>query len=294
MQQIVKGRATTVGYIFERSGTNTNPSPDATTVTVSRNGVVIGDVDQEADDLGVGQVGLRVVPGVLGVLRFDWTATFDGEAETFSSYCEVVGDYYFSTSEIRTRYPELADVPADQIATARAEAEETIEGLGAKAGAHVAFVHRAETFTYSGDGSTRLGIPRYKVTEVLDCTVDGEVVPPAELRVAESSVYRSSSWPEGEGNIILTVAHGYHAPPFRIRSAAMLLAKELLINGPIDARASQLQTEQGGLITLALPGRAGYVTGIPEVDAAVDQFGRPPIKATSVVLGDRANRYRGS
>lgn len=208
----------------------------------------------------------------------------------------VVGAPYFTVAEFRVEYgTDVEPFEDERIEAKRAEAEETIEGLKGNVGTHVAFVPRTETFTFSGIGSVRIGIPRYEVTEVLDCTVDGVAVDPSELTIAKSSVFRNFPyWGDGEGNITLTVVHGLSAPPLRVKSAAMLLTKELLINGPIDSRASQIQTDSGGLITLALPGRAGYVTGIPEVDAAISQFARPRIKATSVIQGDSGNRFRGS
>jgi hypothetical protein len=202
---------------------------------------------------------------------------------------------YFTVEEFRDVYPDVANPPYTdaRINAARATAEEIIEGLDAEDGAHVAFVPRTETFKASGSGGTRVSIPRYRLRAVSEIKLDGVVQALDGIVVEASSVF-SPHWPSGFSNLELTVEHGWDAPPGRIKDAAILLTYHRLVKGPIDDRATAITPDSGGVIQLATPGRAGYVTGIPEVDAAIQQYAKKPPRIRSIVTTDRGNSFPGN
>jgi hypothetical protein len=66
--------------------------------------------------------------------------------------------------------------------------------------------------------------------------------------------------------------HGYNYPPGAITRAGLILSREYLIKSDIPGRATAT-TVGDQLFRITVAGRDG-VTGLPEVDAAIAQFGR--------------------
>lgn len=200
------------------------------------------------------------------------------------------GAPYFTPDEFRAKWPGDADVQAlddDRIDSERLLAEEIIEKA-----CNVAFVPREKTLSLVGEPSTKLALPLYLVRSLTSVTVAGDVV--ADLsayRIVRSAIYRPSSWLRRD--VVVTVEHGYDAPPLEIKHAAMLLTKHLAIRGPIDDRATSIPAgEAGGTITLLVPGQNGAVTGIPAVDRAIVAYRLPdPSSVSSVVAGDPVPDY---
>jgi hypothetical protein len=60
-----------------------------------------------------------------------------------------------------------------------------------------------------------------------------------------------------------------------VKEAAMLWVRELLVKGPVTDRATQIPTEDGGVINLATPGLFGSTTGIPAVDEVISEYRHP-------------------
>jgi hypothetical protein len=95
---------------------------------------------------------------------------------------------YFTVAEFRARHGVLqADHDDDAVNAARVTAEEIIERE-----CHVAFEPREETLVLSGDGGTRLGIPRHRVRSVSAAAVNEvAVATPGDLTLHQGSVYRT-------------------------------------------------------------------------------------------------------
>jgi hypothetical protein len=84
-------------------------------------------------------------------------------------------------------------------------------------------------------------------------------------------------WPAGQ--VSITYQHGHAEPPLRVKQAAMILTREWLISGPVTDRQTQLPTEAGGAVNLAVPGGRFGTFGVPEVDATVAQYSREALIA---------------
>lgn len=194
-----------------------------------------------------------------------------------------MADAYFTAAEFKDRYPDDAAVQAKDdavIDAARVTAEEIIEGLDAEEGCHQAFVVRTEAFELPG-GRRSLSIPRYRVRSIESVTIDEEEQDIESLFLDNSSIF-GRWWPRT--TLVVTVTHGWDAPPGRIKDAAIILTYNRVITGPIDDRATGRLTPEGSVITLATPGIRGAVTGIPEVDAAIQQYQKPLIRPLSIPL----------
>ncbi len=176
---------------------------------------------------------------------------------------------YFTVADLRARYTDLNAKTDAELEAALLDAEEAIEDA-----ADVAFVRRQRTQSFTGDGSFYFRADRPQIRLVVACTIDGLAV---ELPTIFGKWWlrRAVGWPTN-ANVAVAYQHGYDAPPRQIRRAAMILTHEWALRGPVDQRATQIPTGDGGAINLATPGLLGSIFGLPEVDVAVKQYREPP------------------
>jgi len=72
--------------------------------------------------------------------------------------------------------------------------------------------------------------------------------------------------------VSIVLEHGYDFAPAPVATAAMILAREYVFRSALSSRATVEATDVGFFrLSVAGPGRP---TGVPEVDAAVAEFGR--------------------
>ncbi|WP_162625006.1 hypothetical protein [Streptomyces cadmiisoli] len=72
----------------------------------------------------------------------------------------------------------------------------------------------------------------------------------------------------------ITVTYGISPPPADVKRAALLRVRDLLVsvNSGIPDRAVSFQVNDMGTYQLATAGRAGFETGLPEVDAILERY----------------------
>lgn len=199
---------------------------------------------------------------------------------------------YFTVEEFQARYPDddvVAELTDDQIDAARVLAEEMIEGLETEDGTHIAWVPRVETFTYNGPEHGPLVIPRYRIREIQAISFDGVEQSLTNVHLNGGAI-SGRSWPRG--TIAVTVEHGAESPPAEIKDAALILAYNRAVKGPIDDRATGTLSPGGEVITLATPGLRGAVTGIPVVDQAIARYRKPRIVQVSRPVTSLHERHR--
>jgi hypothetical protein len=80
----------------------------------------------------------------------------------------------------------------------------------------------------------------------------------------------------GSSAVDIAYEHGYDQPPAAVSQAALIVAKDYLVRGPMDDRAIQRATDEGPVF-IATPGFQGKRFGIPTVDAVVDAYGLHPV-----------------
>lgn len=236
-------------------------------------------------------IAVSVLPH-LDTYEFTWTATLDSATVTWVEEIELVGGYLFEISDLRAFDRQFADAgkwPAEKLRRARTWVENTIEGDRA---AQVAFVPRGRRVVLSGNGPDPLNgyidltyvqdyrtliAPDFELRDVYAVSINDvpfttdEV---ADVRVDDNVLWHSSGlvWPKGRRNIAVHYEHGYDRPPGAVTRAALLLAREYLIQSDLPGRATATSIGDQ-MFRLTIAGRDG-VTGIPDVDAAIDQFGR--------------------
>lgn len=107
----------------------------------------------------------------------------------------------------------------------------------------------------------------------------------ATLDERNSALYyasgRSASQHDGLwGDLTIAYEHGKWLAD--VRRICSQLARYRLLQGPLDARATQLSVEGGGVVNLLTPGLQGSVTGIAEVDVFIARYNE---RAQSFVSG---------
>lgn len=185
---------------------------------------------------------------------------------------------YFTTADLRSMDTALADAtrfPDARLDAMRALVEQSLEDV-----CDVAFEPRAATGVFSGDGSRMLELGVHRLRSVTAAVDDGQALDLAGVKVSGRLVWRYDGWPLGVANLTVTYTHGYDAPPLRVKRAALILAKVWLLEGPVDARATQVPVGDGSTINLATPGVFGSTFGVPEVDAVVREYRVPDARLT--------------
>lgn len=225
---------------------------------------------------------LTLAPALLGVLdvhEATWTASVGGVSQTVGTRFEVVGAVIFGIADLRELDADItaAAYPAQKVREARAKASEQFEALAA-----IAFRRRGRRATLDGTGGPAILVPDLEPRGVVSATVDAGSGPVAltAADLSDLALYphgeivrmQKGVWQAGVRNVAIHYEHGLDEAPEPARHAVMLLARARLVRGPVPDRATSVSTDEG-VFRYSTPGRDGP-TGIPDVDAAIAQFGR--------------------
>jgi hypothetical protein len=211
---------------------------------------------------------------VLDVYDVTWTWAVPNPDQVRSTQFELVGSHLFALAELRASDPDFVSAtayPSDAITRVRTEVEEAFARW-----ARVSFTLLGARKTLSGDGTATLLLPHRRPVTIVSATVDDVVLTTTELGDITPEhtgiVERDADvWGDGTHNVEILYEHGYRTPPGLIKDKAMKYVRSLLTASPFPDRATATLSELGSFrITQA--GRDGW-TGIPDVDAAIAQFG---------------------
>lgn len=218
-----------------------------------------------------------------------------GQSVSWTDTIELVGGYLFEISDLRTMdraFLDLTKYPTETLQQVRIWVEDVIEGPRA---AQVAFVPRGRRTTLNGTAPDLnrgyhpllygndyrdLICPDFEIRSLYSASINGTALTQTEIddvEIDDNILHRSANndfpaWPWGKRNISLHYSHGYDRPPGAIIRAGLILAREYLIKSDLPGRATATSIGDQ-LFRLTIAGRDG-ITGIPDVDAAIDQFGR--------------------
>lgn len=276
MDRILRGSTSTISVTLYVDGAAADPSPDSATIGVtSSDGTELVSAGTNATNAGTGKFTFTLTPDHtenLDLLIAEWTVTVSGSAQVITTYVEVVGAFYFTVAEAREMYPlsNTTDYSTEQIVKARNAAEEALERACGRA-----FVPRYRAQTFSGAGETGALLDRIPVRAVRSVSVDGTVYAGTDLTnvlvTGYGSLYNPLGFTRGNSNVVVGYEYGDLYPPEEGRRAALLLAKDRLVQSSHDPRAASITTEAG---TVRF---ATGTFGIPEVDAFVEQYRLPVV-----------------
>ncbi|MEU4714686.1 hypothetical protein AB0F73_13655 [Micromonospora purpureochromogenes] len=270
MARYLAGRGVNLAHTFLEDETPLTPAE--VTVTVTRDGSSTPAITGTATRAGdVYTFSAGMLPEGCYAVRWD-----GGPLAVDVVTVEVTGGPLFTIPELRASDEDLT---AARFGTAEVRlAREVVE---------------AEFQRITGRSFT----PRTAYLAAADFPAPGELLPFRDVRSVTAlgpstgplAVERIGPYgyaPElPEGTTGVEVAYGFTSTPEGIHRAGMLYARWLLNEerSSIPDRATSFQPGDGGTYTLATPGRAGYETGIPTVDAVLEGFRNRLVDA--VVIG---------
>jgi hypothetical protein len=206
---------------------------------------------------------------LLDRLTVTWTSTSKG---TLTGYLEVRGGFLFSLAEAPRARPAQRhrQVPDRR---ARGDAD---DGRG---GDRARIRHRARpAYTLEPrrmrDGMIVTRTP-LRALRSLSYTSAGVTTAYtsqqlAALTLEDWAITGAWGWGCRTSQVTVGYEYGLDTPPGRLRQAAIRLARQWLVSGPVDDRALGAASPDGNFsFGLATPGRGGSVFGLPELDAIV-------------------------
>lgn len=200
-----------------------------------------------------------------GAYRVVWSSPTHVDVE----YVEVMGGQLFTIPEARASDSELIDAgdyPGAEIKHYREVVEVEFETITGRS-----FVPRTVRVPVETDGSDTAWLGLF------DCAALTALEGPDGALVAEDYRLESNGLLNGlsalpEGTVLVaTVDYGFRATPQDVKRAGLVRLRYLLAaeSSGIPDRATSYVAAEGGTFTLATPGRSGYKTGIPDVDAVL-------------------------
>lgn len=204
-----------------------------------------------------------------GVYTVEWVA---GTTATDRDRFEVVGGFLFSLPEARGSDMDLADserFPTAELRHYREVVEDEFERITGRS-----FVPRTARVEVEADDTPTLFLGYFDVialkgvngpsgpVDVTGWTVD----PYGSLRAPYALV-------DGD-RYTVAFTYGFAQVPEDAKRAGLLRLRSVLSaeRSGIPDRATAFVAAEGGNFTLATPGRNGYETGIPEVDATLSRY----------------------
>jgi hypothetical protein len=213
--------------------------------------------------------GATWTPGALGEYTGYWSHSTGYRRFVF----EVTESPIVSVKDVRAFEAVLNNTgkfPAALVVAARDATEEEFERITGRS-----FVLRGKSFTDTlSRDSDFIPFPDWDVAKVTAITVNGLVVPTAGLTDTVNPGIQFVR-PLAAGTVIsVSYEYGISPPPADVKRAALLRVRDLLVslNSGIPDRAVSFQVNDMGTYQLATAGRAGFETGIPEVDAILSRY----------------------
>lgn len=274
MDRYLVNTSATLTATFYTGRTATDPSPDTATVTITRGDGTALVTNASANNADTGVFSYTISASLntqLDSLTAVWSATIGGQAQTIKTKAEIVGGFVFGLAQFAAR-PDVASgtYTDQQLADARTLAEQAIEHE-----LDYALVPRYARETLNGSASQTLTLSKPKIRTVRTITVAGTALDVSQLANVDlfgyGSLFSPDRWSLGYGNIVVEYEHGEDAPEAPLQRAALILAQDRLVNGPMGSEL-QKAIGDGATIPLAVPGMRGSRFGLPEVDAVVDEY----------------------
>lgn len=285
--QILRGLAATISATFDQDGDVVDPGTVTVSITRADGTAVV--TGATTDGTGATPRTYQLAPGataMLDQLTATWTSSTLG---TVTTEVEVVGDLLFTVAEARALGGTSASnglldtvaYPDAVIEAARSRITESFQDI-----CGVAFVPRYRRVIVDRLDGSHLLLPDMRVTALrsietrerttwtawtADELAEAYVTPWGGLT---SELARISS---GSRNVRVGYEHGWERAPQDIRRAAMILARNQIVESNFSDRATGFSSDTG---TYSI-GQAGTQqnawsafrhTGYPEVDAVLNRY----------------------
>ncbi|MDP2712100.1 MAG: hypothetical protein Q8O56_12865 [Solirubrobacteraceae bacterium] len=182
---------------------------------------------------------------------------------------------WFTVEDARAVSPlgNATKYPSEMIEAAREVAQSSIEDA-----CGVSFTPSPFTVRVVSHGAPSIWVTSRLLTVESATRGDGEEI---DLTGLEPGDYGTAHLPRGwpTGLLTFTGMHGYPVPPERVKRAAILLTKRMLVDSPINDRTTSLTTVDGNTERFVTAGVTRLNHGrealfdVPEVNACVAVYG---------------------
>ncbi|MCB5179503.1 hypothetical protein [Streptomyces antimicrobicus] len=204
-----------------------------------------------------------------GVYTVEWTA---GATATDRDTFEVVGGFLFTLPEARASDMDLADpgrFPTVELRHYREVVEDEFERITGRS-----FVPRTARVEVEADDTRSLFLGYFDLLAVKAVSGPSGAVDVSGWAVGPSGSIRAPYELADGDRYTVTFAYGFAQVPEDVKRAGLLRLRSVLTaeRSGIPDRATAFVAAEGGNFTLATPGRNGYETGIPEVDATLSRY----------------------
>lgn len=228
-----------------------------------------------ATQIDVGVYRFRFIPtGGPAVYTVVCSGAFAGDAVSLTETVEVVSHRLFSLAELRaveTRFSDRTKYPTDMLETVRVETEDEAERIMCRS-----FFQRYADIVTVGDGGSKLWVDSLPLVSVSSAKARDLDITAVTIAERLGYLFRTDggTWPTVINSIQLGIIYGESQVPTDLARAAITRARTRLtdFNSHIPDRAVSFSAAEGGTYTLATAGRAGYETGIPDVDAVYKRY----------------------
>lgn len=282
-QRILRGAAAAITTQFLDQDGESTDSVGPVTVDVTRgDGTSIATGAPTTSDGNVHTYSLAAEDNDrLDLLRLDWRDAGDVRMTT---YCDVVGGFFFTVAEVRAFDPRIDNNLANdaKVRQLRREVEDSCERITG-----TAWVPRYRRLNIKpadniGRGwntlPLNLDVWAPRVIRSVRVYTDGtnySALSPAELASITLREWGAleradtGAWLNSAGGTVLEVEHGYDQPTSELKHAALTHLRYLAYREKtgIPDRATTYTPEGGGYFTIATPGVGPFETGLPDVDA---------------------------
>ena len=205
----------------------------------------------------------------LDLLTATWS---EAGGRTVTTRIDVAGGFYASTAAIRDADPSLAaeeSYPTAKIIAARRAVEDEFERV-----IGYALVPRVAQHVVVLDGEDRITLPHFEVRTVRSVTLDGAAIAYGPT-LADAGVVHLDRFRTGTATVVYE--HGWDRPTGEAVEAFFLRVRDILNRSKagLPSRTTTYTSEVGGTYSLAVAGRGGSLTGIPDVDVVLQGMRRP-------------------
>lgn len=281
--QILRGTSATLSATWEVDGAVVDPGEVTVTITRADGTAIVTDAATEGTGAAARTYQLTASDtALLDRLTATWGSPALG---TMTTEVEVVGDLLFTVAQARAfgdkALAKTGAYPAADIEAARARITDTLQSI-----CGVAFVPRYTREVLNGPGLDTLFLSTTRLLAVRSVETrsgstwtpwDAGTVAALPFEAWGQIVSEGSLFDAGRRNIRVGYEHGYERCPEEIRRAALILARNQLVESNFSDRATGYSSAEG---TFSI-GQAGTqqnqfsafrYTGYPEVDAILNRY----------------------
>jgi hypothetical protein len=279
MERVLRNTAATLSVTFYSDETSVDADGAVTVTVVADDGTTIA--SNAATTKGALNSGIYsyTLPAQsdLNRLTLTWTGLFSTVSQSLVTRAEVVGGRIFTYGEARAADTVLANTtkyPTAMLERVRTEVEDEFESI-----AHRAFIPRYGETRLLGNGTDTIRLNHADIRSVRSASIDGTALTAGELAdlyVEDHGILvrlDGGKWTADKPVVVrYEYGLGYATPD--LKAAALMRCRSRITtnNSGIPDRATTFDSAEGGTYQLATPGRAGWETGIPEVDAVVKRY----------------------